>query len=83
MAVRMPALRSGRALLPRNMIFLLLELISVRVCVDSQCLAWPEGLRKLKKFIHFTGSRTRDVPGCGIVPQRTTLPRAPNIELSK
>jgi hypothetical protein len=28
-----------------------------------------EGLRKLKKFIHLNGSRTRNLPACRIVPQ--------------
>jgi hypothetical protein len=38
---------------------------------------WLEGLGKLKKF---TSSRTRtgNLPTCSIVPQPTTLPRAPN-----
>jgi hypothetical protein len=30
---------------------------------------WPEGLCKLKKFIHLTGSLTRDLPACSIVPK--------------
>jgi hypothetical protein len=35
-----------------------------------------EGLDKLKT-IHAIGTRTRDLPACSIVPQPTTLPRAP------
>jgi hypothetical protein len=35
-----------------------------------------EGLGQLKK-IHLIGTRTRDLPLCSIVPQPTTLPRAP------
>jgi hypothetical protein len=35
-----------------------------------------EGLGQLKK-IHLIGTRTRDLPACSIVPQLTTLPRAP------
>jgi hypothetical protein len=35
-----------------------------------------EGLGQLKK-IHLIGTRTRDLPVCSIVPQPTTLPRAP------
>jgi hypothetical protein len=34
-----------------------------------------EGLGKLK--IHLIGTRTCDLPACSIVPQPTTLPRAP------
>jgi hypothetical protein len=30
-----------------------------------------EGLDKLKKCIHLIGSRTRDLPACSIVPQRS------------
>jgi hypothetical protein len=33
-----------------------------------QGLVWPEQLGKLKKFIDFVGSRTRNLPACGIVP---------------
>jgi hypothetical protein len=35
-----------------------------------------EGLGKLKKSNDLIGTRTRDLPACGIVPQPTTLPRA-------
>jgi hypothetical protein len=35
-----------------------------------------EGLGQLKQ-IHLIGTRTRDLPVCSIVPQPTTLPRAP------
>jgi hypothetical protein len=34
-------------------------------------------LRKLKKKIDLIGTRTRDFPASKIVPQPTTLPRAP------
>jgi hypothetical protein len=37
-----------------------------------------EGLDKLKKKSNdLIGNRTRDLPACSIVPQPTTLPRAP------
>jgi hypothetical protein len=36
-----------------------------------------EELGQLKK-IHLIGTRTRDLPACSIVPQPTTLPRAPH-----
>jgi hypothetical protein len=36
MAVRLSVLRTGRALLPRNIIFMLLVLISVRGSVNSR-----------------------------------------------
>jgi hypothetical protein len=38
---------------------------------------------KLKKKIHLTATRTRDLPACGIVPQPTTLPLAPTFALDK
>jgi hypothetical protein len=34
----------------------------------------PEGLRKLKKFIHFIGSRIRDLPVFKHIVLSTTLP---------
>jgi hypothetical protein len=39
-----------------------------------------EGLCEWKK-IHLIGTRTRDLPVCSIVPQPTTLPRAPHMLL--
>jgi hypothetical protein len=36
-----------------------------------------EGLGQFKE-IHLIGTRTRDLPACSIVPQPTTLPRAPH-----
>jgi hypothetical protein len=36
-----------------------------------------EGLGKLKKSNDLIVIRTRDLPACRIVPQPTTLPRAP------
>jgi hypothetical protein len=34
----------------------------------TQVLVRPEGLGKLKNFIHLIGSRTRDLPACSTVP---------------
>jgi hypothetical protein len=36
-----------------------------------------EGLGQLKKSNDLIGYRTRDLQACSIVPQPTTLPRAP------
>jgi hypothetical protein len=36
-----------------------------------------EGLGQLKKSNYLIGNLTRDLPDCTIVPQPTTLPRAP------
>jgi hypothetical protein len=36
---------------------------------EPQGLMRPEGLGKLKEFIHLIGSRTRDLPACSIMPQ--------------
>jgi hypothetical protein len=49
MAARLLALRTGRTLLPRNIIiFLLLELISVGGLSEPQGLVLPEGLGELR-----------------------------------
>jgi hypothetical protein len=66
MAVRLSAIRTGRVLLSRNIIFLLLGKL--------QGLVQLEGLGKLKKLIHLIESGTCDLSTCSIVP---TLPRAP------
>jgi hypothetical protein len=54
-------------------------LISVSGWVQPRATVQLEGLSKLKKKIHLIGTRTRDLPDCSIVPQPTTLPRAPII----
>jgi hypothetical protein len=51
MAVRLSALRTGCALFSRNVIFLLLVLIYVRLS-KPQSLLRSEGSGKLKEFIH-------------------------------
>jgi hypothetical protein len=38
-----------------------------------------KGLGRLKKSNDLTGIRTRNLPACSIVPQPTTLPRAPSL----
>jgi hypothetical protein len=37
-------------------------------------------IRSIEKFNDLIGNPTRDLPACSIVPQPTTLPRAPNYE---
>jgi hypothetical protein len=73
MAVRLSALRACRHLPPGRF----LVLISVRGCVDPMVIVRLEGLDQLKTSNDLIGARTRDLPACSIVPQTTTLPRAP------
>jgi hypothetical protein len=54
-----------------------LALIYVRSRVNSRATERLEGLGKLKKSNDLIGDRTHDLPACSIVPQLTTLPRAP------
>jgi hypothetical protein len=68
--VRLSALRTGRTLLRRNIVFLLLVLISANSWLT---LGRPEGLRKFKNLIHLIRSLTRDLHST----LTTTLPRAP------
>jgi hypothetical protein len=45
--------------------------------VDPRAIVRLGGLGQLKNH-DLTGNRTRDLPDCSIVPQPTTLPRAPS-----
>jgi hypothetical protein len=76
MAVRLSALHAGRPLPPGRF----LVLISLRGWVDPRAILLLVGLGQLKR-IHLIGTRTRDFLICSIVPQPTTLPRAPRCSL--
>jgi hypothetical protein len=54
MALRLSGLRTGRALLPRNIIFLLLVLISVSL-IEPQGLVRTDGVSKLKNSLTSSG----------------------------
>jgi hypothetical protein len=73
MAVRLSALCARHPFPPRR--FLLL--IFVRGWVDPRAIVRLEGLSKLEKPPHWKSNR--DLPACIIVPQPTTLPRAPKM----
>jgi hypothetical protein len=73
MAERLSALRTGRALLPKNIIFFLLLVFILLEADKPQGLVWPEGLGELKKYIHRIGSRTRDLPVNNTVPRNEMI----------
>jgi hypothetical protein len=69
MAVILSALRTGRALLPKNIIFLLLILISGQRLSNPCDLVQQEGLDTLKKKIfQLIVFRTLDLPARNILP---------------
>jgi hypothetical protein len=74
MAARLSALRAGHFLPPGRF----LVLICVRGWVDHRAIVRLKGLGTLKKSTS-SGTRSGDLPACIIVPQPTTLPRAPLI----
>jgi hypothetical protein len=69
MAVRLSVLRAGRPL-PAGRF---LVLISVRGWVDSRAIMILEELGQLKNSNDHIGTRTCDLPACGIISQPTTL----------
>jgi hypothetical protein len=73
MAVRLSALCAGRPLHPGRF----LVLISVKGWVDPQAYSAAERIRSIEKSNDLIANQTRDHPASSIVPQPTTLPRAP------
>jgi hypothetical protein len=74
MAVRMAALRAGRALVPRDNFWYSF----VRGWINPRAIMRLEALGKLKEKINYLiRTRTRDLPACSIMPQPAMLPCAP------
>jgi hypothetical protein len=75
MAVRLSAPRAGRPLPPR-------KIPGTHFC---QRLSKPQGhsaagrIRSIEKSNDLMGYETRDLAACSVVPQPTTLPRAPTL----
>jgi hypothetical protein len=76
MAVSLSALRAGRTFARRKIPG---THFCYRLSRPQGYNALLEGLSQLKKSNDFIVNRTRDLPACSIVPQPTTLPRAPVI----
>jgi hypothetical protein len=78
MAVWLSALRAGRNLHHR-------KIPGTPYCYR---LSGPQGhsgagrIQSIEK-IHLIGTRTRELPACSVVPQPTTLPRAPEMNSHK
>jgi hypothetical protein len=64
MRASLSALSTDSALLSRNIICLLLVIISVRDLVNPRGLVRLKGIYELKKVIYLIGSQTRDLPSC-------------------
>jgi hypothetical protein len=47
--------------------------------MDPMPIVRLEGLGKLKTYNDLIGNQTRDLPACSIVPQPSTLQRAPRL----
>jgi hypothetical protein len=77
MAVRSSALRKGRARPPQKRYFSASGTHFSYRLSKPQGLVRPEGLGKLKKFIHLIGTRTRDFLAYSIVPQPLRCPMPP------
>jgi hypothetical protein len=63
------ALRTGHVIIPINIIFVVLVLISVGGLSKPQGQVLLEGLSKLNTFVRLIGSRTQDCLACSTVPQ--------------
>jgi hypothetical protein len=75
MAVRLSALRAGRPLL----LGIFLVLIPVKRLSRPQGHSAVRRIRSIEKSKDLIGTRIRDFPACSTVPQRATIPRAPQI----
>jgi hypothetical protein len=74
MVVRLSALRAGRPLPPMNIPG---THFCSRLSEPRATVRLGEFSKLKKKKIHLIGTRTRDLPTCTIVPQPTSLLRAP------
>jgi hypothetical protein len=77
MAVRLSPSRTGRPLPPGRF----LVLISVKRLSRPHGHSAAGRIRSIEKSSDLIGDRTRDLPACRVVPQPTTLLRAPSVLL--
>jgi hypothetical protein len=75
MVLKLSTLRTGHALLPRNILFFSLFLVILFVSggVNPRAIVRLQGLDKLKNFIGLIGTQTPNLLACSLASQPTTL----------
>jgi hypothetical protein len=59
------------------------EIPSLPVEEAMEYFTYTPRIKSIEEFSNLIGNRTRHLPACSIVPQPTTLPRAPKLMYSR